>query len=362
MKLHRKTNPFLAEQLEPRRLFSAGPSIAISDVSVAEGNAGARNATIVVSLSAPASRTVSVSYATANGTAAAGGDYDTVSGKLTFAPGQTSQSIVIPVRGDRVAEADESFVVNLRSAKGAAIAKGQGYVSIQDDEPRISIVGGTCIEGNAGTTPLAYTVSLSAAYDAPVTVNYATADGTAAAGSDYQAQTGMVTFAPGETSKPITVQVIGDTRPEAYEGFTVNLNGTSANALIDRGQANGVIVDDEVHVAISNYQSTREGTTSMTFWVWLSAPSTEPMVFNFSTQNGSAIAGQDYVASAGTLTFAAGETLKQITVAILPGPMVNATFYVNLTGVSANAVGLHVQAYGDLYVPDGGWWDPYGGW
>ena len=355
MKLHRKANPFLAEQLEQRRLFSAGPSIAISDVSVAEGNAGARNATIVVSLSAPAARTVSVSYATANGTAAAGSDYDTASGKLTFAPGQTSQSIVIPVRGDRVAEADESFVVNLRSAKGAAIAKGRGYVSIQDDEPRVSIVGVTCVEGNAGTTPLTNTVSLSAAYDAPVTVNYATSDGTAAAGSDYQAQTGMVTFAPGETSKPIAVQVIGDARPEADELLHVNLNGASTNALIDRGRGNGIVVDDEVHLSISSNQAPREVTTSMTFWVGLSAPAAEAMVFNFSTQNGTAIAGQDYVATTGTLTFTAGEMSKLITVTILPGSGADATFYVNVSGVSTNAIGLYAQAYCYLYVPEPYW-------
>ena len=132
----------------------------------------------------------------------------------------------------------------------------------------------------------------------------------------------------------------------AYEEFNVNLNGASANALIDRGQADGVAVDDEAHGAISDYQGQRGYTTSMIFWVRLSAPSAEAMVFGLSAQNGSAIAGREYVASAGTLTFAAGETSKPIAVAILPGPMSNAAFHVNV--VSANAIGLHVLAYGDL--------------
>ena len=154
-------------------------SLSVSDVTLIEGNAGTQNAVVTVSLSAPSTKTVTVNYSTANGTASAGSDYQAVSGKLTFAPGQTSKSILVPVIGDRLGEPNETFFVNLSGAKNATIADGQGVVTIVDDEPRISINDVSATEGNSGTTPFTFTVSLSAAHDEPVTVNYATADGTA---------------------------------------------------------------------------------------------------------------------------------------------------------------------------------------
>src|SRR5262249_46989507 len=78
------------------------------------------------------------------------------------------------------------------------------------DAPSITIGDVTVTEGNTGTTAVAFTVSLSAAYAQPVTVHFATRDGSAIAGSDYQANSGTVTFGPGETSKTITILVNGD--------------------------------------------------------------------------------------------------------------------------------------------------------
>src|SRR5262249_36627760 len=154
---------------------------------------------------------VTVNYSTADGTAAAGNDYDAVSGKLTFAKGETSKTIAVPVRGDHVAEPDEYFRVQLANpTKGVSIANGTGFVTILDDEPRISVTDSSATEGNSGTTQMTFWVSLSAAYDTPVTVGYATADGSASAGSDYTAASGTVMFEKGETSKPITVTVNGD--------------------------------------------------------------------------------------------------------------------------------------------------------
>ena len=79
--------------------------------------------------------------------------------------------------------------------------------------------------------------------DAPVTVNFATADGTAAAGEDYVAASGTLTFAPGETTKTITVVVKGDKQKEADETFSVNLFGAFGALILD-GQGLGSILDD----------------------------------------------------------------------------------------------------------------------
>ena len=175
-----------------------------------------------MTLSAAYDLPVTVTSATADSTATAGSDYGRER-TLTFAPGETSKTITILVNGDRLAEPNETFVVNLSSPTNATIAAGQGVGTIIDDEPRISIGDVSKKEGNSGLTAFAFTVSLSAAYDVPVTVAYATANGTATAGSDYRAATGTLTIPAGQTSGTITVQVIGDRLAEPNETFVVNL-------------------------------------------------------------------------------------------------------------------------------------------
>jgi hypothetical protein len=222
------------------------PTLSISDVTVTEGNTGTVNAVFTVSLSAPWNQTVTVHYSTADNTATtAGNDYQAGSGTLTFAPGVTSQTVTVAVNGDRLAEADESFFVNLDSPTAATIADGQGVGTILDDEPRISIGDVSLNEGNSGTTKFNFTVSLSAAYDAAVTVGYATANGTATiANRDYQARSGTVTFAAGVTSQTITILVNGDRTKELNETFYVNLSN-AVSALITDSQGVGTIVNDD---------------------------------------------------------------------------------------------------------------------
>jgi hypothetical protein len=100
-------------------------------------------------------------------------------------------------------------------------------------------------EGRKGTTYFTFTVTLSAPSTVPVTVNWATADGTAkASGGDYVAASGTLTFAPGETRKTISIAVKGDRGKEANEAFFLRLL-TAANALIDDGQGVGTIINDD---------------------------------------------------------------------------------------------------------------------
>lgn len=224
----------------------SSPSISISDVALTEGNTGAANATFIVSLSAAYGQAVTVNYSTANGTATAGGDYVGTSGTLVFAPGETSKIIVVAVLGDRSPEANETFVVNLSSPANGSVADGQGVGTILDDEPRISISDVARLEGNLGTAVFVFTVSLTAAYDQPVTFQFATGDGTArTADQDYQAQSGTLTFAPGETTKTISVVVYGDTKQEVDETFFVNLSSPSSNALLVDGLGIGTVFNDD---------------------------------------------------------------------------------------------------------------------
>jgi chitinase len=267
-----------------------------------------------VGLTEPHGNNVTVSYRTANGSAIAGSDYDSTSGKVTFAKGEISKTILVPVRGDRVAEWDEYFTVQLSNPKGAKIAQGTAYVTIADDEPHISTYDVWGSEGNAGTTPFTFTVWLSQPYDLPVTVNYTTSDGTASAGSDYTATAGTLTFAPGETSKSITVAVSGDRLQEPNESFLFSLSTAHTFAAITQGTANGGIGNDEPQISIADAYN--YGETSFTFIVSLAA-AYQVVSVDFATVDGAAIAGEDYVALFGTLTFNPGETTKQITVEVI---------------------------------------------
>jgi probable HAF family extracellular repeat protein len=220
------------------------PTLSISDVTIIEGNAGTTNAVFTIRLSAASGEAVTVSFATSDGTASAGSDYAAHSGSITLAPGATTATVTVAVNGDRVGEPNEAFHVGLSAAAGALIADGQGVGTIVDDEPRLSISDATQVEGTAGFTLFVFTVSLSAPSDAPVTVSYATADGTATAGQDYIARSGTLTFAPGETSKTISVAVRGDRRAESNEAFLINLSAAQG-ALIVNSQGLGTILDDD---------------------------------------------------------------------------------------------------------------------
>jgi probable HAF family extracellular repeat protein len=223
------------------------PAIAISDATATEGNAGTRLMTFDVTLSAASGQPVTIDFATADGSAVAAGDYRPASGTLTFAPGERSKTITVLVNGDRLLEPNETFSVNLSGATNATIADGQGVGTILDDEPRISISDVTKYEGKKGQTTLfVFTVTLSAAYDQPVTMSFRTANGTAnTSDNDYVARTGTLTFAPGETTKTITIEVKGDSKREADEVFYLDLFGNSGNALFTKSRGTGTILNDD---------------------------------------------------------------------------------------------------------------------
>jgi probable HAF family extracellular repeat protein len=221
------------------------PVINIGDASVTEGHTGTRAASLTVTMSPAATQPVTVSYSTGNGSATAGTDYQSASGTVTFDAGQTSKTISIPVNGDRAGEVNETLMVNLSLVGGGAvIADGQGTATIVDDEPRVTINDLTRNEGNSGTTQFVFTVSLSPAPDAAVSLNYATANGSAKAGEDYDAKSGSLSFNAGQTSKTISITVRGDRKYEGTEVFYVNLSGASG-AFISETQGVGVVRDDD---------------------------------------------------------------------------------------------------------------------
>lgn len=330
------------------------PTISVSDMNVAEGNAGTSVGSFTVTLSAAPTQTVTVDYATAAASASEGSDYVGASGTLTFNPGQTSKTIDVVVNGDRWAEPVEYFFVNLSDPTGAVIADGQGGGTIWNDEPLVSVTSVSQAEGDAGTTVVDFIVTLSAASeDGPVYIDYATGDNGATAGDDYEAATGTLAFAAGETSQTISVQVHGDQVLEFDEGFVVYLSsGEQAWATIEN--------DDGVLINIGDSYAYEDDSWYMEFTVWLSVPATETITVDFATYDGWATADWDYVPVNGTLTFAPGETSQTILVPLIGDFDYEGDeyFYVNLSNNSGNTLiqyawGLGTIVDNDYYYE---WW------
>lgn len=224
-------------------------TISISDTTVTEVDSGTNNASFSVSLAAPAAGDVTVQYSTQNMTATELTDYVNTSGTLTIPAGQTSRTIMVPIKGDLIHELTETFSVNLFNATGAPIADAQGIGTIIDNDvpPAFAISEVSRAEGNSGTTPFTFTVSLSQASAQEVRVNYVTANGSAASSGsnhDYQSKSGTLSFPAGVTSKTVAVSVYGDTRKESNETFFVNLS-QPVNATIADAQGTGTIVNDD---------------------------------------------------------------------------------------------------------------------
>ena len=212
------------------------PQISISDTTIAEPTTGRANATLTVSLDHAATSAVTVVYATANGTATAGLDYTAAAGSLTFAAGETSRTIAIPILADSLAEATETFLVNLSDATGASIGDGQGQVSILNTggaaaTPALAAADIVMTEPATGSKAGNFTVTLSQPASGPISVAYFTTDGTAHAGLDYTAASGTLTFAPGETSKTVAVSILADALTEGAENFTLTFTQASGTAL-----------------------------------------------------------------------------------------------------------------------------------
>jgi PKD repeat protein len=288
---------------------------------VNEGDIGPVTATLSVTLSTANSRTVTVNWATAAGTATAGSDYTSASGSLSFAAGETSKTVSVTVLGDTVDEADETFFVNLSNPSNAVLGDGQGVGTVVDDDvalPSLTVGDVTVTEGHTGTVAATFTVSLSFAPTTPVQVAYATATNTAVAGSDYTAVSDFLNFAAGETTKTVIVQVLGDVVDEMNETFFLNLT-SAVGANISDGQGVGTVTDDDTATVTISDAAMSEGDIgigAIGFAVTLSTPSDRTVTVNWATGTGTATAGTDYTAAGGTLTFTPGETFKTVGVSV----------------------------------------------
>ena len=222
---------------------SPEPGLSIGDVTVTED---AGKAEFTVSLDVVSGEEVTVDYATSDGTATAGSDYTAVTDTLTLAPGDVAETVEVALVDDMVSEGSETFTVMLSTASNASIVDGEATATIDDDEgtPTLTVAEAFAAEGDA----VEFTVTLAPASTGDVTVQYATADGTATAGTDYTAPAdgAELTISAGETTGTISIATGDDDVYEEDETFTVMLANPSANAVVGApGSAIGTITNDD---------------------------------------------------------------------------------------------------------------------
>ncbi len=295
---------------------AATPSLTLPAASVSEGDSATTDLVFTISLDAVAAATVTVDYETADSTAGAG-DYTASSGQLSIPAGATSASITIGVNGDTTVETDEEFTVALSNPVNATIANGVGVGTIvNDDFPMLSIAAGPAVaEGDTGTMPLTFDITLDQAAIGDVSVDYASSDVVATAGDDYEAVSGTVTIAEGDTATSIEVTINGDTDIEVDEQFVVNLLNPSSNARILDDEATGQIINDDypkLRLQSASVTEVDDGTRALTLPLTLDAAATADLVVAFETADGTAHAGSDYNTTTGSVVIPAGDTSTSI--------------------------------------------------
>jgi uncharacterized repeat protein (TIGR01451 family) len=211
------------------------PRIAIGDTSILEGDSGSNDVTFTLTLSDPVTNTVRVNFVTQANTAAAL-DFVTQSGQAVFEPGVTSQVVSVAVRGDTLYEGNELFYLTLSAPSGGTLVTNRGSCTILNDDaaPLASALDTSIIEGDSGSNAMTFRVTISAAAGLPVIINYATSNGTAFAGTDYQPRFGTLTFPPNTAvlTQSVVVQIIGDTLGERDETVHLVLSSmTNASPL-----------------------------------------------------------------------------------------------------------------------------------
>ena len=328
--------------------------VSVGNAAVVEGDSGTTALVFDVTLSGPkVNLTLAVDWATQNAGAVAPGDYTAASGTVTFPPGETLQTVTVYANGDTTWEGNEGFNVTLTNAVNCSLGDFQGVGTINNDDVQVSVGDVALPEGHSGTTAFDFSVTLSGPKnDLTLTVDWATQNAGAVAPGDFTAASGTVTFLPGETAKTVTVQVVGDLALEGNEGFLVNLSNPG-NCSLGDFQGTGVINNDDVAGVLSiddlSLPEGQSGTTAFAFTVNLSAPSVSTVTVQFATANDTAMAGQDYAAGSGSVSFAPGEIAKTVTVNVIGDAVTECdeTFFVNLTG-SGGALIADNQAIGTI--------------
>lgn len=293
-----------------------------------EVNENAGQALITVQRRGGTTGDVSVDYQSLAGTATAGADYTNVLGTLNFPESETLQTFTVPIVNDFVGEPNETVSLILSNAVGAVLgAVPNATLTILNDDSGVGFNSAsyTVNEGVAGGA-VVITVVRTGATNGTATVNYATTGGTALPGQDYTSQSGVVTFAPGESVHTFNVAVTDDTLIEPSETFAVVLSNLSGSAALNIDSTTVTIVDNDFRAGSLTFSATgysvAESGGTLTVTVLRTNGTTGVLSVDYAIVDGTAQGGNDYVAQAGSLSFAEGQTNQTIIITILDDVLV----------------------------------------
>lgn len=317
------------------------PTVSISDAEpVNEGDAASVKAVFVVSLSAPSNQVVTVQYTTQSGTAVASSDFTQASGMVVFQPGQVQRTIEVTLIDDALDEDDETFFVSLSSPTHALLGRNQAMGVIIDDDPppTITVNAPTVFEPDSGVAMLIFSVGLSAPSSRTVRVDVQTADGTATAGSDYDAvPPTQLVFHPGEIGKQVIVLVRPDDLDEDDETVFLVLSNPQNAILPPDTMGVGIIFDnDPTPIATITGATVVEGdtgTVEAVFTVTLSQAAGRTLTFDVRTMDDTAVSPDDYLGVSGQVVIPAGQTQVQFAIFVFGDLLREGTeqFFVELT-------------------------------
>lgn len=313
-------------------LIDSKTQFSINDVSLGESNGVA-----IFSITRQGNRTsaMAIQFETQNNTATANNDFVSAQGTLNFAAGDAEKLVTINIINDAIVENTETFSLILSQPSAGEIIDNLGQATITDDDTNISIANLSVLENN---NVAIFSLTRTGLTNGISQFNFTTTDNTAIASNDYVTKAGTLTFASGETEKTITIDILNDTPVENDETFSLVLsNGLGANII--NPSATGTIIDNLNEFSINDV-SIAESSGSGIFAVTRTGNNTTAMTLDFSTQDKSAIAGQDYTATNGLLTFAVGEKTKNITVVITNDVAVesNENFTISLSNPSTGSI------------------------
>ena len=333
---------------------SSFPTLAISDASAAEGTGIGGTLTVNVTSTPALDCAFGVSWATASGTASSA-DYVAATGTVSFAANQTSRTLAVALVGDALDELNETLLVNLAAPAWGVLGDGSATGTINDDDPTpaLSIDNGGCsvAEGNTGAVNCPFVIRLSAISGRPVGFTSATANGTATAGSDYTAHSNVGrTISPGLQTLTVLVPVLGDSIDEPNETFALNLTAVT-NATPGSLAGMATIVDDDVPAVTGSLRmrdsllQVGETAGSVQLVVERVGGSAGNASVSYLASNGTAVAGFDYGAASGTLTWADGDaSTRTLTLTIINDPAVEAqeSFTIGLSQANGASLGTPI--------------------
>lgn len=309
----------------PGSVSLAQPTYTVSEAS--------GNLVVSVSRSGGSSGTVSIAFSTANGTATAGQDYTATAGVLSWADGESgAKTFSIPLTNDSLVESHETFSISLSNPTGGLALGSPASATVtltSDDQPppagAVQFGQGTYSASEGGGS-FVVTVTRTAGSAGAASVAYATANGSASAGQDYTATSGTLNWTDGDsTAKTISIPILNDTLDEVLETIGLSLSNPTGVTLGAQGTALLQILDDDdpppsgnTNIEFdSSLYDTREDYGWRSIYIQRNGDYSQPGSVAFTTVNGSAVAGADYVGRTGVVSFAAGERLKKIDIRIL---------------------------------------------